>query len=157
MPPVTKTILKNEKRIVARKYRNRRVGDFLKELKLTEGRATGFPTIYNSMQKNGSPLPIFETDDEFTYFLAVLPVHPSFIVKVEEPAEKELQILLYCMNARKRATILKKIGLSNHAENYQKYIVPLIKKGWLAYTLPNIPTSPNQQYVTTEKGKQVLG
>lgn len=157
LPPVTKAILKKEKRIVARKYRNRRVGDFLKELRLTEGRATGFPTIYNSMQQNGSPKPVFDTDDEYTYFLAVLPVHSAFIVDAEKPTEKELQVLLYCMKPQKRAAILKKIGLSNHAKNYQKYIVPLIEKGWLAYTLPDIPTSPNQQYVTTEKGRLVLG
>jgi ATP-dependent DNA helicase RecG len=157
LPPITKAILKKEKRIVARKYRNRRVGDFLKELRLTEGRATGFPTIYNSMQQNGSPKPVFDTDDEYIYFLAVLPVHPAFIVDAEKPTEKELQVLLYCMKPQKRAAILKKIGLSNHAKNYQKYIVPLIEKGWLAYTLPDIPTSPNQQYVTTEKGGQVLG
>lgn len=157
LPPVTRAILKKEKRIVARKYRNRRVGDFLKELRLTEGRATGFPTIYNSMLQNGSPRPVFDTDDEHTYFLAVLPVHPAFIANVEKPTEKELQILLYCMKPKKRAAILKKIGLSNHAKNYQRYIVPLIEKGWLSYTLPNIPTSPNQQYATAEKGKEVLG
>lgn len=29
------------------------------------------------MPKNGSPEPVFETDDERTYFLAVLPVHPE--------------------------------------------------------------------------------
>lgn len=157
LPPVTRAILQKEKRIVARKYRNRRVGDLLKELRLTEGRATGFPTIYNSMLQNGSPKPIFDTDDDYTYFLAVLPVHSAFIVNVEEATEKELQVLLYCLKPQKRAAILKKIGLSNHAKNSQKYIVPLIEKGWLSYTLPDIPTSPNQQYVTTEKGNQILG
>ncbi len=155
LPPVTKAALK-QKRIVARNYRNRRVGDFLKELKLTEGRATGFPTIYNSMQQNGSPKPMFDTDDEYTYFLAVLPVHSEFLFLDERATEKELQVLLYCLQPKKRAAILKKLGLSNHAKNYQRYIIPLIDKGWLSYTVPGIPTSPNQQYLTTEKGKEVL-
>ena len=31
------------------KVSNRRVGDFLKELQLREGRATGFPKIYKAM------------------------------------------------------------------------------------------------------------
>ena len=39
--------------------------------------ATGFPTIYNAMAKNGSPAPIFDTDDS-TYFLVTLPVHEAF-------------------------------------------------------------------------------
>lgn len=76
VPPVTATILKTQKRIVAREYRNRRIGDFLKELRLTEGRGTGFPTIYKAMEENGSPKPIIETDDQSTYVLVTLPVHP---------------------------------------------------------------------------------
>lgn len=36
LPPMTKKSLK-QRRIIARDYRNRRIGDFLKELKLTEG------------------------------------------------------------------------------------------------------------------------
>ncbi|WP_140938596.1 ATP-binding protein [Sphingobacterium lumbrici] len=61
VPPVDAQILNHQKRIVARDYRNRRIGDFLKELDLTEGRGTGFPTIYRAMNKNGSPDPVFET------------------------------------------------------------------------------------------------
>ena len=49
MPPVDKEMLKNE-RVVAREYRNRKLGGFLKELKLTEGRGTGFPIIYHSLE-----------------------------------------------------------------------------------------------------------
>ncbi|GAB3014002.1 hypothetical protein GCM10027051_16640 [Niabella terrae] len=51
-------------KIVARRYRNRQIGNILKELKLTEGKCTGIPTILKSMNKNGSPAPNFETDDE---------------------------------------------------------------------------------------------
>ncbi|MBA4304439.1 MAG: transcriptional regulator [Sphingobacteriaceae bacterium] len=75
MPPVNAQILKSNRRIVAREYRNRRIGDFLKELRLTEGRGTGFPTIYKSMADNGSPDPIFDTNAECTYFLVTLPIH----------------------------------------------------------------------------------
>lgn len=58
-----------------RTYRNRRIGDFLKELHLTEGRCTGVPKIHKAMEANGSPPAIFETDDESCYFLTVLPIH----------------------------------------------------------------------------------
>jgi ATP-dependent DNA helicase RecG len=77
VPPVDAKILKTHKRIISREYRNRRIGDFFKELTLTEGRATGFPTIYETMENNGSSKPIFETDDDRTYFLTVLPVRRS--------------------------------------------------------------------------------
>lgn len=74
VPPVNAEILSTYKRIIAREYRNRRIGDFLKELRLTEGRGTGLPTIYNAMEANGSPVPVFNTDDQ-TYVLVTLPVH----------------------------------------------------------------------------------
>ena len=62
----------------ARRYRNRKLGDFLKELDLTEGKATGIPTIIKEMTANGSPSASFETDDARTYFIATFPVHPAF-------------------------------------------------------------------------------
>lgn len=79
VPPVDASVLKSQQRIVAREYRNRRIGDFLKELHLTEGRGTGVPGIYRSMEQNGSPLPVLETDEDRTYFLTTLPVHPLFV------------------------------------------------------------------------------
>ena len=61
-----------EYRAVSRRYRNRRVGEFLKELHLTEGRNTGFQKILHSLKQNGSPAPVFETDEARVYFLVTL-------------------------------------------------------------------------------------
>lgn len=61
-------------RPVARRYRNRRIGEFLKELELSEGRNTGIPTILRAMRENGSLPPVFETDDDRTYLLVRLPL-----------------------------------------------------------------------------------
>lgn len=59
----------------SRRYRNRRLGDFLKELDLTEGRSTGVPTIQAKLSENGSPRAIFETTDDRLTFLVTIPVH----------------------------------------------------------------------------------
>ena len=75
MPPINQAMLQKQ-RVVARDYRNRKIGGFLKELKLTEGRGTGLPIIHKSLEENGSPPPIFETDENNVYFLCILPVHP---------------------------------------------------------------------------------
>jgi ATP-dependent DNA helicase RecG len=72
------------KQIVARRYRNRRIGDFLKELELTEGRSTGIPKIRRAMQQNGSPDPVFDTDEGRTYFVVRLPIHPAFLQAADE-------------------------------------------------------------------------
>jgi ATP-dependent DNA helicase RecG len=60
--------------------RNRRIGEFLKELELAEGRGTGIPKIMRKMQENGSPKPIFEFDEARTFFRVTLPAHPQYIV-----------------------------------------------------------------------------
>jgi ATP-dependent DNA helicase RecG len=62
----------------SRRYRNRRIGEFLKELHLTEGRNTGFRKIINALEHNGSPLPIFETDEDRLSFAVTIYRHPEF-------------------------------------------------------------------------------
>ena len=62
----------------SRRYRNRRLGEFLKELDLTEGRCTGIPTIQDELAKNGSPAATIETDDARSYFIIDIPCHPDF-------------------------------------------------------------------------------
>ena len=58
--------------------RNRRIGEFLKELDLAEGRFTGVPQIYDAMRQNGSPAPVFDFDDARSYFRVTLPAHPEY-------------------------------------------------------------------------------
>ena len=65
-------------KVRSRRYRNRRIGEFLKELHLTEGRNTGFKKILDALNKNGSPLPEFETDDNHDYFITRLFIREGF-------------------------------------------------------------------------------
>lgn len=83
-------------RVSNRRYRNRRIGDFLKELHLTEGRNTGFKKILDALEANGSPKPEFETDEERSYFITRLFIHEGFLenykevnVKLKEESEFE--------------------------------------------------------------------
>lgn len=63
-----------------RRYRNRRIGGFLKELELTEGRGTGIPSIMRTLKNNGSPVPVFDTDEpNRSYFVIEIPIHPDFV------------------------------------------------------------------------------
>lgn len=70
--------IKQARRLKTRKYRNRRLGDFLKELDLSEGRATGIPTIQKHLEFNGSAPAIIDTDNERTYFLMTIPCREGF-------------------------------------------------------------------------------
>ena len=69
--------------LVSKRYRNRRIGDFLKELKLIEGRNTGIPTILHSLKANGSEYPVFETDEDRSYFTITIPIHNEFLATEE--------------------------------------------------------------------------
>lgn len=135
-------------------YRNSLVGDFFKELKLTEGRASGFPTIYDSMEDNVSPKPVFKTDDDFSFFLCTLPIN-AFFIKLEL-TDREKAILKFCINSKKRSEILEYLDLKNLHANYVRNILPLIERGLLDLTIPQNPTSPRQEYFTTEVGKDYL-
>lgn len=82
-------------------YDIRDIGEFLKELHLTEGRNTGFQKIIRALKANGSPMPIFETDDARSYFLTTIGIHPAFTgsndsvndTVSDQPSENEQRIL----------------------------------------------------------------
>lgn len=75
--------------IRARIYRNRRIGDFLKELKLIEGRNTGFPNAKKALEANGSPALRFDMNPERDYLSVTIPVH-SYFSKQPKKSAKEL-------------------------------------------------------------------
>lgn len=66
-----------------RRYRNRRLGDFLKELDLTEGRATGIPTIQKALRDNGSAPATIETDYQRSYFLMSIPCREDCVQELD--------------------------------------------------------------------------
>lgn len=103
--------IQDAQKLKARRYRNRRLGDFLKELDLTEGRATGIPTIQKALKENGSAPAKIETDDNRTYFLMTIPCREDmneYIKDIKEPTvtnamhselEKDfLQVILQVLN-----------------------------------------------------------
>ena len=155
----------------SRRYRNRRLGDFLKELDLTEGRSTGIPTIQDELRRNGSPKAIIETDPDRTYFMIDIPCREGVETTLSigerrsndrvkrqsnDRVTTELVILEYCLNARSRRDILEHLNLKYHSDNYKKYIKPLVDKGYLHYTEPKSPSSPTQKYITSVLGKEFL-
>ena len=52
--------LKNGKAI-SRRYRNRRIGEFFKEIDLSEKMSTGIRKILSALERNGSPPPEFKS------------------------------------------------------------------------------------------------
>lgn len=72
--PINVEDLLNKRKIES----NRRSGDYLRDLQLSEGRATGIPTIQDELRKNGSEPARIETDEGRTYFLIEIPCREGF-------------------------------------------------------------------------------
>ncbi|MBQ6697347.1 MAG: AAA family ATPase [Lachnospiraceae bacterium] len=66
-------------RFCSRYYRNKRLGEFLKELDLSEGRSTGIPTIQEELRNNGSPKARFFTDEDRRAVTVEIPIHEDFV------------------------------------------------------------------------------
>jgi ATP-dependent DNA helicase RecG len=181
VPPVDNKLLQRP-RVVARNYRNRRIGDFLKELSLTEGRSTGIPKMIRACKRNGSPLPKFETDDDRTYFLTTIPIHPY--VQKSQPTPKgaantksttgskasqgasqgtsqgtrlTIRILhLLLGGTLSRNDIASKLQLKPLSRFFRETIIGLKQEGFIEHTIPDKPNSRFQQYRITRKGKRRL-
>lgn len=63
---------------VSRRYRNRRIGEFLKGIDLSEKQSTGITKILGALKRNGSSAPEFETDAERNYMMTTLYMHEGF-------------------------------------------------------------------------------
>ena len=147
-----------EFRFLSRRYRNRRVGEFLKELEMTEGRGTCIPKMLREIEKNGSPEPIFHTDNDRTFFMVEFPVHPVFAeaVKKKDVAEvtTEVKRLMYVITGDHSRRELQEILMLKNAEHFRKaYLLPAINAGLMEMTLPDKPKSRLQKYRLTETGQ----
>jgi ATP-dependent DNA helicase RecG len=144
----------------ARRYRNRRIGEFLKELKFTEGRSTGISKILGAMRENGSPAPEFEFDEDHSYFLVRLPVHPAALEVVQQkprpsrpesqPESLDLRVLeILSSGPASKAELSEKLGQREVSGQLNKVMRDLIAEGRVEYTLPDKPNSRLQKYRLT--------
>ncbi len=149
---------------VNRRYRNRRIGEFLRELDLTEGRATGIPKILRAMQNNGSAQPVFETDEERSSFVIRLARHPS-TYELKKPASEgttkvasEVVALLKVLGRGEmsRQELQDAMGLKNLKHFRLAYVLPGLASQCIEMTIPDKPSSSQQRYRATTKGLQYL-
>ena len=108
----------------SRRYRNRRLGDFLKELELTEGRCTGIPTIQEELAKNGSPRATIETDENRTFFLIDIPCHEGIEtdLRKESIISQEKTDLSQGVNNKSQGVNNKSQGVNNEIQGVNNEI-----------------------------------
>ena len=151
---------------ISRRYRNRRIGEFLKELGLAEARSTGIPKILRAMRDNGSPPPIFESDEHRTWFLVRLPVHARAF---GQPTEQDTQqvtpqddghvtdhvehLVGTLTGEMSRVQLQAVMGLRDRNHFTGAYLRPALEAGVIEMALPGKATSRNQRYRLTGAGK----
>ena len=111
-------------RVSSRRYRNRRIGDFLKELHLTEVRNTGFKKILDALEVNGSPKPEFETDDDRSYFVTRLFIHEGF-EKETDKRKSDSKMNEVPIDDTKNETSLKQVLKQSDYKKLEPVIVKL--------------------------------
>ena len=164
----------NGDKIISRRNRNRRIGEFFKELELTEGRCTGIPKMRAAMEKNGSPPPRFSTDEGRTHFLVELPVHPEMPgLQVREwghdKAHDEAHDEAHDLNQTEERIVnilaqgarsAHEIAIALHQKTVSGGIKHALNRlqnfGLIVLTIPDKPRSKNQKRQLTVKGQMLL-
>lgn len=171
------------KALRSRRYRNRRLGDFLKELNLTEGRATGIPTIQKKLRENGSPKAMIKTDEARTFFLIIIPCRKDFVQVDEKVQNTDIELVMRKMSklcpsyvqdmtqtevenmAKCLLRAIKEISAQNmlvgiedisYKHLRRKYLDKLLDMGAVVMTIPEKPTSSKQKYRLSELGKELI-
>lgn len=150
-----------------RRYRNRRIGEFFKELDMTEGRSTGIPKIIKAMKENGSPPPEFEFDADYSYFMVTLPIHPKAVEVISKRVTEldgtklalsrhQVEILEKSFEPVNLTELIEITGRSDRTKFRNQVLNPLLDSGLLEMTIPDKPTSRNQKYRLTENGRKYL-
>lgn len=148
--------------LISSRYRNRRIGDFLKELNMVEGRNTGVPLIVSAMRQNGSGAPEFKTDENRSYFRVVLPIHPGFLQQTEKE-ERPVQLGRKKGTRRSKDDIRKlviealrqsnlsmrelaaQLGYAKLTDTIRSVVKELIENGKAEYLYPDNTNNPNQK------------
>lgn len=133
--------------------------------------------------ENGSPKATIETDESRSYFLIDIPCRKDFVQDdsilrqidihrvtinlmtkcpryVQDMSKIEVEHLSVCILKSRTAVsaqiMLEGVDKVSYKQKRRKYLDKLLEMGVLLMTIPEKPTSRNQQYILSEYGKGLL-
>lgn len=140
-------------------HRNPNIVNMLHRANFIEKLGTGIKRINTEIKNAGLEKAEFDVDDNWftiTFKRKVVETREGNNTKGESLSERDIKILNYCIEPRKRNQVLEHIGYSNDYRAFKSYVIPLMEKKYLSFTLPDSPRSSKQEYVTTDFGKTFL-
>ena len=130
--------------------RNRELMRVFKDVGLVEQLGSGMSRILKAYDRSAFSISPNFLVVSFRYPMGLAPqVNPQ-----AAPQESiEDRILSYCMQPRSKKEIAAHLGYKDAKSFGERYIQPLLTAGLLVQTIPEKPTSRNQQYKTAVSGK----
>ena len=111
------------------------------------------------MAANGSPAPLFESDDDRLSFVIRLPCHPLVVGEMTPTAQVtgEVQRLLGALvGEMSRQQLLDALGMTHREHFRSAFLKPALDAGVVEMTLPDKSNSSNQRYRRTALGQHWL-
>jgi predicted HTH transcriptional regulator len=128
---------------------------------------TGIPDMLTNCKLAGLKEPDFKIDDAFKIIIyraiqitgQAAPqvsgqVTPQAAPQVTPQAESIRRVVLVLKGELTRAEIQELLKLKDRKSFIANYLNPALESGFIEMTLPDTPTSPNQRYHLTTKGKR---
>lgn len=147
-------------RIRSSSYRNKRLGDFLKELHLTEGRNTGLPNIISALRRNGSPMAEYETDEDRSWLRVTLRINDRFrdlipstsnpvtekrARRTREETKNEILEVLAKQGCRSGRELCTALGYPSVTDSFRRALKELLDEERVTYLYPDKPHDKRQR------------
>lgn len=133
--------------------RNKELMRIFKDLDLVEQLGSGIPRILQAYSKDS-----FDFSENFLRItlLSTEPVTRSEQDTMQDAMQDTMQVgelLKVFTGVHTREELQKMLDLANREHFRKTYLQPAVEAGLVALTIPDKPTSRNQRYYLTEKGK----
>ena len=127
---------------------------------------TGTADIIRIARENNLPEPIFEQHEEFKttlYRPSIVQAPSKYQPSTNQASEAIHEIRVEIKNIVKVVTetltlqdIQERLGLKHRGNFRSNYLEPAIKQGFVSMLFPNTPKHPDQRYLLSPKGNELL-
>lgn len=139
----------NELGKIAADTRNPFIAGGLEVLQITENRFSGIPIIVNEMKKSGLEPAVFENKRGFFKVTLYNDTKQDRHKKIVLPDDMQ-KVVEFCNVPRSRKEIAEHMGISTSYYAMTKYIRPLLDMEILKMTMPDVPKSKKQKFVSAQ-------